>query len=61
MRHCIDYLRQSLMCAADTKLEEVDPALGSATGWGFERRCQDIVRVLDWAEEWRASDSMGIM
>ena len=61
MRHCIDYLRQSLMCAADTNLERVDPKLGGATGWGFERRCRDIVRIRDWAEEWRASDSMGVM
>ena len=41
LRHCFDYLRQSLICLADTNLEVVDPKLGGTTGWG-QRRCRDF-------------------
>ncbi|KAJ5223906.1 hypothetical protein N7468_008448 [Penicillium chermesinum] len=42
VRHCLDYLRQSVMCAADTNLEPVVNELASGgdlftTGWGFYR------------------------
>ncbi|KAL9118983.1 MAG: hypothetical protein Q9187_004463 [Circinaria calcarea] len=61
MRHCIDYLRQSLLCCADTNLEHVDPNLKGTTGWGFPRKCRDIVRIKDWAEEWRTHNQTGIL
>ncbi|KAJ6155271.1 hypothetical protein N7470_005837 [Penicillium chermesinum] len=54
VRHCLDYLRQSVMCAADTNLEPVVNELASGgdlftTGWGFYRNCRDIERVKAWA------------
>lgn len=51
VRHCFDYLRQSLMCSADTNLELVDKDLKGVTGWGFERTCRDYDSVKAWAEE----------
>ncbi|RAL11832.1 uncharacterized protein BO97DRAFT_453456 [Aspergillus homomorphus CBS 101889] len=59
MRHCFDYLRQSLMCAADATLEPVDAALGGVTGWGVQRVCRDYVALAGWAEERRVSDAKG--
>ncbi|KAI0381219.1 hypothetical protein F5Y04DRAFT_256027, partial [Hypomontagnella monticulosa] len=53
IRHCIDYIRQSIMCNADTNLEPIDPDLGGVTGFGFTRKCRDIVRLIGWAEKWR--------
>lgn len=51
LRHCFDYLRQSLMCAADTNLEPVDLELGGVTGWKFQRTCRNFEAVKEWAEE----------
>ena len=59
MRHCFDYLRQSLMCASDTTLEPVDATLGGVTGWGNERVCRDYIGVKAWAEERRVSNECG--
>ncbi|RYP59323.1 hypothetical protein DL769_008587 [Monosporascus sp. CRB-8-3] len=46
--HCFDYLRQSIMCAADTNLEgETD----AGPGWGSEHECTDYDVLLSWANE----------
>ena len=59
-RHCFDYLRQALMCNADTTLEEMgmdhQGALGSVNGWGTEHVCKDWEAMKDWAEKTRVSD-----
>lgn len=54
VRHCFDYLRQALMCAADTNLEPVDLELRGATGWGYERTCRNFQVVKDWSDRWRS-------
>ncbi|KAK2879394.1 hypothetical protein FQN49_000912 [Arthroderma sp. PD_2] len=59
MRHCFDYLRQSLMCAADSTLEPVDSRLGGVTGWGNERVCRDYAALAEWAEKRRVSNGRG--
>ncbi|KAK3298773.1 uncharacterized protein B0H64DRAFT_82253 [Chaetomium fimeti] len=59
IRHCIDYLRQSIMCNADTNLEPIDPDLDGVTGWGFPRKCRDIVRLIGWAQKWRTHNQTG--
>ncbi|KAI4860514.1 hypothetical protein F4820DRAFT_452822 [Hypoxylon rubiginosum] len=46
--HCIDYLRQSIMCAADTNLEGKTEA---GPGWGSKHECADYDAVLAWANE----------
>lgn len=50
LRHCFDYLRQALMCAADTNLEPVDFELGGVTGWRFDKTCRNFEEVKEWAE-----------
>lgn len=59
VRHCFDYLRQSLMCAADTTLEPVDPVLGGVTGWGVVRNCRRYNDLKSWAEDRRVSNASG--
>ena len=55
VRHCFDYLRQAVICAADTNLEPVDFELGGSTGFGFPRICRDFDEVKKWSEQWRTS------
>ncbi|KAK7741828.1 hypothetical protein SLS53_004893 [Cytospora paraplurivora] len=59
MRHCFDYLRQSLMCAADATLEPVDPNLGGVTGWDNARVCRDYGELAAWAESHRVNNLRG--
>ncbi|KAJ5180968.1 hypothetical protein N7492_004178 [Penicillium capsulatum] len=51
VQHCIDYLRQSLMCTADTNLEPVGEGEAGVTGYGYTRTCRDFNRVKKWASE----------
>ena len=46
--HCIDYLRQAIMCSADTNLEGETEA---GPGWGSVHECADYDAVLAWANE----------
>ena len=46
--HCFDYLRQSIMCAADTSLEGLTAA---GPGWGSKHTCTDYEALLAWANE----------
>ncbi|MCJ1326859.1 hypothetical protein MMC10_003525 [Thelotrema lepadinum] len=59
IRHCFDYLRQSLMCMADTNLEPVDMEVMGATGWGFQRTCRDFDGLRTWAAEWKSWETTG--
>ncbi|KAG4026281.1 hypothetical protein MFRU_042g00100 [Monilinia fructicola] len=51
MRHCIDFLRQSLMCCGDTSIEKVDSELKGVTGWGTEHMCTNWEELQEWVEE----------
>jgi hypothetical protein len=57
VRHCIDYLRQTLLCHADANLEPPNMELGGVTGFGVERKCRDVSKLYSWAEEWIARDN----
>lgn len=46
--HCFDYLRQSIMCNADTSLEGKTEA---GPGWGSRHECTDYEALLEWANE----------
>lgn len=55
--HCFDYLRQSILCAADTTLEGKTT---SGPGWGSVHECKDYDALLAWANEhsvmaWKAN------
>ncbi|KAK3689900.1 hypothetical protein B0T22DRAFT_441342 [Podospora appendiculata] len=56
VRHCIDYLRQSLMCLADTNQEPMDEKLKASTGFGVTRMCRNYDKLTAFADEWRISD-----
>ncbi|KAF2750982.1 hypothetical protein M011DRAFT_396168, partial [Sporormia fimetaria CBS 119925] len=58
-RHCFDYLRQSLMCAADSNIEPVNSKLGGVTGWGNMRVCRRFDEVVEWAEKWKSGENQG--
>lgn len=48
MAHCFDYLRQSILCSADTTLEGYSDLGG---GFGVTHQCKDYDEVLEWANE----------
>ncbi|MCJ1357380.1 MAG: hypothetical protein MMC33_007376 [Icmadophila ericetorum] len=65
--HCFDFLRQSLMCAADTTIEPIrrfgpQGQILQAHGWGVEHVCRDWDGVWDWTVRWHAeSNRTGIL
>jgi hypothetical protein len=66
--HCFEYLRQALICAADTNLEDLESFVDDqgndrvqTDGWGTERVCRDFEAVKVWAERWRTEDWDGIV
>jgi len=67
--HCLSYLRQLLLCHADTALEPArlaDTVTGGTTqavyGEGTTHRCHDWTQVRSWVEDnyqaWKAEDGM---
>ena len=55
VNHCTEYLRQSIMCHADTNLEyreEIEPGQIGTTGYG-EHQCRNFQEARDFAEKWR--------
>ncbi|MCJ1409436.1 hypothetical protein MMC19_003517 [Ptychographa xylographoides] len=61
MRHCFDYLRQALLCSADSTLEPFRTDLGGVTGWGFPRVCRNYEQLREWAESRRTNDREGFV
>ena len=62
LSHCWDFLRQAIMCAADTSLEwlPAPPNDIGSTGWGYEHTCRDFGAIHMWATENRFMNSSGI-
>jgi len=60
IRHCFDYLRHALTCAADTNLEQINWEYRGVTGWGFERKCRNYHAVVEFAELWRTHEQTAI-
>jgi len=59
--HCIDYIRTSILCAADTNLEpfksETDGMIGNGVdGFGSNHQCRNFEKVKKWAELFRYND-----
>lgn len=61
VRHCFDYIRQTLMCSADTNLEVLDRETRATSGWGQRRQCRSYHEVFEWAEKWANSTDTGIL
>ena len=64
MKHCFDYLRQALMCAADMTLEPLRPHQAGTkpgvNGWGMEHTCRHWDEVRMWTEKRKATGQSGI-
>ncbi|RAR12422.1 hypothetical protein DDE82_000133 [Stemphylium lycopersici] len=65
--HCIDYLRQAILCAADSNLEDTyiqgksdsgGDLIGS-DGWDSKRVCRDYRMIKEWSETWSADPTKG--
>lgn len=52
VRHCFEYLRQSLICLADTNLEKLNYTTRGVSGWQTERTCRNFEGIKSFAEEW---------
>ncbi|KNG84912.1 hypothetical protein ANOM_006412 [Aspergillus nomiae NRRL 13137] len=64
-KHCIDYLRQSIMCASDATLEGSGVLGGgrnrAVDGWNNTHQCRDWDSLYDFASRHRMLDSDGIV
>jgi len=54
IRHCIDLLRNTLMCQPDTTVELKNKTLGGVTGFGTEHQCKDWNQLVRWTKKWQA-------
>ncbi|KAM7200832.1 protein of unknown function (DUF3328) domain containing protein [Rhypophila sp. PSN 637] len=52
VRHCIDLLRQNLMCNADLTVEVKDDKAGGVHGFGTQHQCVDWDELGGWVGEW---------
>ncbi|KAK3175111.1 hypothetical protein OEA41_002357 [Lepraria neglecta] len=56
IKHCLAYLRQSIMCHGDTNLEyrEEDEETGEVGTSGYgTHQCQNFAELYDFAEKWK--------
>ncbi|KIY03958.1 uncharacterized protein Z520_00650 [Fonsecaea multimorphosa CBS 102226] len=51
--HCIDLLRQALMCQPDLTVEVKDER-GGVTGFGTVHQCKDWQQLMGWMAEWES-------
>ncbi|KZV99840.1 hypothetical protein EXIGLDRAFT_205910 [Exidia glandulosa HHB12029] len=62
LQHCMIYLRQSLLCAADATLEpESEHTPGGVAGSGVQHVCRDRSVLYDAAEEFAPANATGGM
>ena len=47
-RHCLDFLRQMLMCNADTTIEHNNAALHGIVGFGINHQCKRWDQIYQW-------------
>ncbi|EPS37333.1 hypothetical protein H072_8989 [Dactylellina haptotyla CBS 200.50] len=55
-KHCLEYLRNSIICSADSALEPWKKDLHGVDGFGNPHMCRDFEGLFQWAEKYRASD-----
>jgi hypothetical protein len=49
--HCVEYLRQSILCNGDTTLEGETGSWTTSTGWGQTHSCVDFDALTQMADE----------
>ena len=52
VRHCIELLRNSIMCQPDLTVEVKNEELGGVTGFGTEHQCKDWDGLQSWITDW---------
>lgn len=52
VQHCIELLRQALMCQPDLTLEVKDEIHGGVQGFGTEHECKDWSQLMDLTMTW---------
>ena len=55
-KHCFDYLRQALICAADSTVEPGNATTKFVTGSGVVHECRDFDGLFEWTEQRRFDD-----
>jgi hypothetical protein len=62
--HCIDYIRQSIMCNGDTTLEKPSTVNGKpmrgVDGWGVAHECRDYDAIYSYADTHKSRNLTGI-
>ena len=56
IRHCIDFLRQSLICCADITVERKEENANGVRGFGTEHKCKDWEQLKQWVSKLQAVD-----
>ena len=56
IRHCLDYLRQSLMCCMDTTAETKERGSNGVKGFGTEHNCKDWEQLMQWISKRHTAD-----
>jgi hypothetical protein len=62
--HCFDYLRESLICAADSALEPFRSPFDGGTGgdgidgFGSVHQCRNFKQLFEWSERFRYTDDL---
>ncbi|KAF7508281.1 hypothetical protein GJ744_009426 [Endocarpon pusillum] len=54
--HCIEFLRQSVMCHADTTIEAKDENLHGVVGFGIAHACRNWDQMVKWVEDRNARE-----
>lgn len=55
--HCLDYIRQGIMCAGDTTFEPLTSV--GINGMGATHRCRNFEGIFSWAYEHRSDRVRG--
>lgn len=59
--HCFDYIRQGILCSADSTIEPAVDTVNGFLGAGFPRICRNFEELKGWAEDHRAFDAQGFL
>jgi len=67
--HCLDYIRQAVLCAGDTTLDYAGIVIGDDgmerrlgfSGEGSSHQCRDWDAITAWAVKNRSGDKTGIL
>ncbi len=62
--HCFDYIRQKIMCNADTTVEKAKTVGGKIVrgvdGWGVAHECRSYDAIFEYAAAHRSQNLTGI-